>query len=532
MGKLFNTMSSKGTVAFNHSGYQYPHPVNCAIEIRKYIGQQLTLSTVVESNPHYNLLEKSMKLRLITLLCLVLLFQPAFTAFSDSGNISGKVDGFLEEQFSRVRSPGMALAVVDHEGFVYSRGFGQARSSSLFYTASLSKSVTATAVLLLVQDGLLDLDTPVQSYLPEFTAADPELSADITVRHLLNQTSGLSDAGYRASSNPGPSSLEEIAADLGSARFASIPGETFHYFNANYQLLGLLVEKVSGDSFEGYIKEHIFEPLGMSSSCYTDRLDVLKGYNLMFGVPVHLMETRRPWSPSGGVISTAEDMARLVQMYLNKGRPLLEADLAELALTPPLYAETDDHLHGYGMGWYTAEYNSIHYLTHGGDINSFHGDMALLPDAGFGIVILYNSNNLIANFTGYPAVMNGLVSILSGEQAQSSAVSMRLVGLVILFWLLWTLYSGIRKLTRVKTWAAEAVQWRFLRRFVALGTSLLPALVLIFLPQLVLLVSGRSASHILLFSYLPDVLVLLSAAAVLSILHFACRLRALSMIRN
>jgi len=269
----------------------------------------------------------------------------------------------------------------------------------------------------------------------------------------------------------------------------------------------------------------------MEHSYFNDRLDALPGYNLLFGNAVRLFPARRSWSPSGGLITTAEDMACLVQLYLNNGAPLLEPELAKLALTPPEGVGTDPGS-GYGMGWYSAEINGVRYLTHGGDTDNFHANMALLPDAGYGVVVFYNSNNMIANFSVYPALLNGLVLILSGQDAPAPGVSMPTIGLVILMWMLWALAGGVRKLLLTRGWAATARGWKPLRRILALALNLLPAVILLLLPQLVLLVMGRSTGHRLLFAYLPDVLLVLAAASLLGLLQFAARLRALKVLRQ
>jgi len=323
-----------------------------------------------------------------------------------------------------------------------------------------------------------------------------------------------------------------MLADLTSAQPAAPPGEAFHYFNPNYQTLGRLVEVISGMPFESYVQNHIFDPLGMRTAGFAADSRTLRGYNLAFGQSIYLYETMQPPAPSGGAVASAEDMARLVQMYLNDGSPLLEPGLAELALTPSGVDGEEDAPAGYGMGWYTAEQDGIQYLTHGGDIDSFHADMALLPESGLGVVLLYNTNNLFANFSVFPATINGVVKILSGGEAPEGGLTMQAFGLVMLAWLLWSLYSGIRKLQHTGAWAGCAQSWSILRRSAALTSSLIPAFILVFLPQIVLLISGRTAPLKLLFSYLPDLLLILGAASVLGAAQFILRLRALRAARQ
>jgi len=143
---------------------------------------------------------------------------------------------------------------------IYIQGFGSdghghgVTPDTQFRIASLSKSFTAVAVLQLVEAGQVELDSPVQAYLPTFVTADPSASRRITVRHLLNQTSGMADAGFPSIANDQSGSLEQRMESLRSARLVSDPGQRFHYFDPNYQLLARLVEVVAGVPFSTYLR--------------------------------------------------------------------------------------------------------------------------------------------------------------------------------------------------------------------------------------------------------------------------------------
>ena len=146
----------------------------------------------------------------------------------------------------------MAVAVTRGPDVVHLAGFGTDRRggpvtpSTPFRIASLSKSFTATAVLQLAEARRVDLDASVQRYLPGFATADPGTSARITVRHLLNQTSGIADTGFPAIT-AGEPDLERRVASLRSARPVSEPGTEFHYSDPNYQVLARLIEVVTGE---------------------------------------------------------------------------------------------------------------------------------------------------------------------------------------------------------------------------------------------------------------------------------------------
>lgn len=259
------------------------------------------------------------------------------------------------------RVPGLAVAIIRDDEVLHLKGYGTAGDGrpmtpqTQFYTASLSKSFTALAVMQLVEEGKIELDEPVQTYLPDFTTQDPEAAARVTVRHLLNQTSGLSDAGFPAYTLPQPASIEERVESLRDARPVSEPGKEFHYFNPNYEVLARVVETVSGEPFTDYLQTQVFSPLQMSdttsvvTTSETSRAAtrLAQGHILAFGVPIPREELEGYLGGSGGVISTAEDMANydgikqgLIDLLLGKrpqsggpGAATIGIILAALVLT-------------------------------------------------------------------------------------------------------------------------------------------------------------------------------------------------------
>jgi CubicO group peptidase (beta-lactamase class C family) len=164
-----------------------------------------------------------------------------------------ELDRFLAVELARTGLPGMAVTITHGPDVLYVKGFGSdghghdVTSATQFRIASLSKSFTAVAVLQLVKAGKVELDAPVQGYLPEFSTTEPDRSHRITVRHLLNQTSGIGDAGLPAGGEP--DTVEQRVRSLRSARLVSEPGREFHYSDSNYQVLARLVEVVAGMPF-------------------------------------------------------------------------------------------------------------------------------------------------------------------------------------------------------------------------------------------------------------------------------------------
>ena len=247
-----------------------------------------------------------------------------------------EIDAHIERQMERLNMPGVALAIVEGDKVVYLRGFGRARPGgeeptpqTPFIIGSLTKSFTALAVMQLVEEGKIDLDAPVQHYLPWFRVADPWASAQITVRHLLNQTSGLptlSGEIQLADLDDRPDASERQARALSTLELTRPVGSAFEYSNANYSLLGLIVEAASGESYADYVQNHIFAPLKMTHS-YTSQDEAKQnglavGHQYWFVLPFATPNMPIPHGslPAAVLISTSEDMARYLIAHLNEGR--------------------------------------------------------------------------------------------------------------------------------------------------------------------------------------------------------------------
>jgi CubicO group peptidase (beta-lactamase class C family) len=257
---------------------------------------------------------------------------PAFSAQAASHRpepVAARVDRFLRAQLKDSAIPGAAVALTHGDQVLMVRGYGHdstgaaVTGDSLFRIASLSKSFTALAVMQLVDAGLLHLDDPVREHLPEFEMADPRTD-QVTVRELLDHTSGITDAVVPDLSRDQPSSPREATTSLRSAHLASTPGTSYSYANPNYQVAARLVEAVSGEAFGRYLRRHILEPAHMSgtTSTVTDDEPVpglaeghLIAYGHAFAAPAFGSYT----VGDGGVVSTAADMARWLIVDANDG---------------------------------------------------------------------------------------------------------------------------------------------------------------------------------------------------------------------
>jgi CubicO group peptidase (beta-lactamase class C family) len=323
------------------------------------------------------------------------------------------IDAYVERQMRRLHIPGVSLAVVEGDKIVHLRGFGRARPGgeaptpqTPFALGSTTKSFTALAVMQLVEVGKIELDAPVQRYLPWFRVADPQASAQITVRHLLHQTSGLpTSAGAipLADFDDSPGATERQARALSTLVLTRPVGSAFEYSNSNYNLLGLIIEVASGESYEDYVQNHIFAPLGMShtytSQATARRNGLAVGHRYWFMIPVAAPDLPLPRGslPGGLIISCAEDMAVYLIALLNGGRYrdvqiLSAAGIDELHRGVADFMVMGRSIAQYGMGWLVSDIGQTKVVSHGGTLPDFGSHMALLPEQKKGVVLLFNAN--------------------------------------------------------------------------------------------------------------------------------------------
>jgi CubicO group peptidase (beta-lactamase class C family) len=254
---------------------------------------------------------------------------------SQSGTAQA-IDAYLEHHLDRPNVPGTAIAIVEGDQIVHQHSFGQARPhgpppspQTPFVLGSITKSITVLAVMQLVEHGKVGLDDSVQRPVPWFRLADPRAAAQVTVRQLLIQTSGPDSwSGWvpMADFDSSPAAAEKHARTLATYRLTRPLGSAFEYSNSNYDLLELIVEAASGESYADYVQDYIFGLLAMRLS-YTSREEAARaglamGHRYWFGYPVAVPATRSPrWSvASGGLISCTEDLAHHLIVQLNEGR--------------------------------------------------------------------------------------------------------------------------------------------------------------------------------------------------------------------
>jgi CubicO group peptidase (beta-lactamase class C family) len=312
------------------------------------------------------------------------------------------IDEYITDRMRSARIPGVALAIVKGDRIVYMKGYGQADPSGRpvtpqtpFIIGSITKTFTALAIMQLVEAGKVELDAPVQRYIPWFRLADPQASAQITVRMLINQTSGLPHAPTLVTWTwpDSPDAIERHVRLLANAQPSFPPGQSFAYSNANYATLGMIVQTVSGQSYEDYIRAQILTPLDMHNSFASQdeamQHGMATGYRWWFGFPVPVTLTyNRANLPAGFLISSAEDMAHFLIAQMNGGRygatSLLSSEgIASMQAEPPPGV--------YGLGWESLHIHGRRLINIDGAPANYQCSLFIDPHSGVGVFIAANA---------------------------------------------------------------------------------------------------------------------------------------------
>ena len=268
----------------------------------------------------------------------------------------------------------------------------------------------------------------MQHYLPWFHVADEHASRAITVRHLLNQTSGLSTKTGRSFQGNGDTTaaaLERAVRKLSTVELTAPVGSKHQYSTINYSILGLIVQVVSGRSYENYVETEVFEPLQMHDSFTSEvagrQHGLATGYHYWFGRPRAAdVAYNRGLIPAGYLISSAADMTHYLIANLNGGRYLNASVLSRPAvreLHRPAVA-TPKAGTSYAMGWFVGPINGIPAIHHQGETFNFHANAVLVPESQVGVIVLLNAENSLDLFSAgrMGTIADGVTSLLVGSE--------------------------------------------------------------------------------------------------------------------
>ncbi len=314
-----------------------------------------------------------------------------------------EIDTLIGDATAAIPIPGLSVIVTNQEENLYSMQYGKnIDADSSFALGSTSKGITATAILMLLEEFQINIDTLISDYLPW---ADPDYS--ITILDLLNHTSGIS-------------TYEKID----NLKYLGNHG-TYEYSNANYNLLGEIIETITGDTFSHYIDKCIFSKIGMDNSfilsCDTSK-NIVQGYKSFLGLTFPC-ETKIPskttWiqAPSGYICTSSTDMAGYLRFLLDYSHD--NQQLLQLVKHTGVYVNKSPAIEGiygdsgiYGLGWIYKNVNGIDILYHTGKLSTYNSLSVLIPQKNIGISIMCNMGDFLVGTNLIEKLYEGIISIL------------------------------------------------------------------------------------------------------------------------
>ncbi|MFC1439662.1 serine hydrolase domain-containing protein [Streptacidiphilus sp. N1-10] len=273
---------------------------------------------------------------------------------------------------------------------------------TLFVLGSISKSCTATALMRLVASGQVELDAPVRRYVPELVLADEQVAAEITVLNLLNHTAGL-DWRIIADTGDGDDALAGYVERLAGLKLIAPPNSRASYSQAGYNLLGRVIEKVTGQTYEQAVATLLLEPVGMEQSRYTPADAMLRRFAVGHNAGedgalavVRQWKDTRANNPGGGLVSSVADQLRWARFHLDgsrtaSGEQLLPAELLRQMQQPTVELRASTLGDAIGLCWFLRDVDGVRTVGHGGSANGQFAELLMVPERDFAVVVLSNA---------------------------------------------------------------------------------------------------------------------------------------------
>lgn len=368
------------------------------------------------------------KMSLIYILCNVLMLCITDAKVYAQQNIKIALDNYIEKFIKEQNIPGASVAIVHKKDVFFTKTIGitgesekKVTSKTPFAIGSISKSLTDLAIVKLIEDKKLKLEDPVQRYLSWFKLKDSQISSTITIQHLLTHTSGISTyEGLAISDKQSKNSteLKENVMKLSNVKLTAPPGEKYQYSNANYIILGALIEEVTNETYSSYMEKYIFQPLNMNGAAASKEIayekNYLTGYQSWFGIPrKSVVSYDNAGAPYGYITANLEDMIQYI-MFLNRPEDaqFLKQENMDLFLSP-LYKINSEKSYGFGLRTTNINENET-IIWHSGSTPDARAEIFILNKSGWGGVILTNKNHVLEE-PALSVLKNGIISILNGE---------------------------------------------------------------------------------------------------------------------
>lgn len=327
------------------------------------------------------------------------------------------LESFIEQAMEEWETPGVSVAIVDGDEILYSNGFGvlelgqdaPVTADTIMMIGSTTKPMTTTVMGMLVDDGLLDWDAPVRDVLPEFNVRSDELSETITIANLTCACTGVPRRDLELLFNANDLTAEDVIDSLATFDFFTEFGEAFQYSNQLVATAGYVAAAANGgeygtlyQAYQELMQTRLFDPLGMERTLIP--LDALSGYDNVsasHGIeitgdtvvnPLALEEFTAPIASAGAIWSSVTDMSQYMMLMLNEGQSqdgeqLVSVESLQRTWEPGISITSDI---SYGLGWIIEDWKGFRVISHGGNTLGFTSELAIVPGADLGIVILTN----------------------------------------------------------------------------------------------------------------------------------------------
>ncbi len=341
----------------------------------------------------------------------------------------------IEKEFEKVLETfhvsGFAVAVVEKNRIIYSSGFGYrdyengipANDNTLYAIGSCTKAFTASLIGMLENEGQLSLDDSPLLHLPGFRFSTSEMNSNITIKDLMSHRTGLPRHDFSWYFFPGESKESLLKRVMYQDPFADVRYQ-WYYNNFMFLAQGVIIEEITGRSWEDKVREKIFQPLGMSrSNLSIDELEKSEnaafGYQLKDSTSIEKMDYYHiaKMSPAGSINSSVKEMSNWLITWINggkfKGEEIIPPGFVKQAMSSqmvvaaalPEKERPDLHLQNYGFGWFISSYKGHYRVEHGGNIDGFSASTCFFPSDSIGIVVLVNQNASVV-----PGVVRNLLS--------------------------------------------------------------------------------------------------------------------------
>jgi CubicO group peptidase (beta-lactamase class C family) len=330
----------------------------------------------------------------------------AAVSFSRAAHVNAQTDfahleAVAREELQQRQTPGAAIAIVHDGRLIYSRGFGVAnvetgedvRPDMLFRLGSTTKMFTAAAVVLLAEQGKLDLHEPIGRRIPGLA---PKIAA-LTGHQLLSHTSGILDEAPMFGSHDDDALKKEVISWTDS-RFFTEPGQIYSYSNPGYWLAGFLAEQAGGKPFADQVASSIFTPLDMSRTTFRPTMamtyPLAQGHDFVDGKPQIIRPSANnsaSW-PAGSIFSNVIDLSRWMTAFVDRGllngQQVLPAAVFSTLASPKTAIPGATEKYGYGLQ--VGDWRGLHVVGHGGSRSGYGSTIRMVPSRRFGVVVLAN----------------------------------------------------------------------------------------------------------------------------------------------